>query len=391
MDTKHPKSTRSVSVSLPNHGLPPDLVIAMIGPIACAGKVAAGGYEAANRRTIDLLRSYGLKVIEIPYPTIQASAFVKLAAYGEAFSSILWQLAKLRRAHPTTPFILHLTALYRQFAYGEYAILRWAKGIGFRVVYDIRAGQFIDCFEGRSQFYRLTIRQSLLLSDRTMVEGKAYQFFIEALGNPRPFYFPNYVDDDQVKVEGKDDPRRTLEPIRLLYFGRVVPAKNVATVIDTLDVLVSRGINATLDIVGPGDQTYIARLRESLSFPDRVFWLGPRPHQELLTSLPDYHFFVFPTRYIGEGQSNALTEAMAKGVVPICSNTGFSADLVAGCGELLEPNASGNAYADAVLRCMDGDWWSYSDRCLTRIQTQFAASAIAPSLLDEYSKVAGYE
>ena len=50
--------------------------IAFAGPIAELNKPAKGGYQAANRRTITLLKEHGVDVLEMPYPYVE-SAFLE--------------------------------------------------------------------------------------------------------------------------------------------------------------------------------------------------------------------------------------------------------------------------------------------------------------------------
>jgi len=63
-----------------------------------------------------------------------------------------------------------------------------------------------------------------------------------------------------------------------------------------------------------------------------VGWCLSRSQQRLIAN---HFFFVSDDLTIGEGHSNALTEAMDAGLVPICSDHGFNRDVIGNCGFLL--------------------------------------------------------
>jgi glycosyltransferase involved in cell wall biosynthesis len=97
------------------------------------------------------------------------------------------------------------------------------------------------------------------------------------------------------------------------------------------------------------------------------------------------HFFVFPTRFIGEGHSNALNECMAEGVVPVVSDHGANRHVVADAGLVLPPDAAAADYAAAVARIWRaGEWRARSDRCVARIGERFQAGVVMPRLMAAY-------
>ena len=92
-------------------------------------------------------------------------------------------------------------------------------------------------------------------------------------------------------------------------------------------LLRARGLPVGVRIAGDGDPRYLERLQRESAAED-VQWLGPLRETEVIDLLRRAHFFVFPTRYYGEGQSNSLTEAIACGCVPIASRHGFNEAVV---------------------------------------------------------------
>jgi glycosyltransferase involved in cell wall biosynthesis len=77
-------------------------------------------------------------------------------------------------------------------------------------------------------------------------------------------------------------------PIRLLEVGRLTPAKDPLTVLAALAILVSRGFDVHLDLVGAGlvasDDAYGRRVQEQIEvggLQERVVLHGAVPYREI--------------------------------------------------------------------------------------------------------------
>jgi glycosyltransferase involved in cell wall biosynthesis len=142
-------------------------------------------------------------------------------------------------------------------------------------------------------------------------------------------------------------------PVRLLYCGRLAPEKDVGTILRALALLVAEVPDLELRIAGDGpDRPTIERVTADLGLAGRVALLG-RVDSRALYLQAD----IYVTASQSEGMPNALLEAMATGVVPVCSD-------IAGHREVVQPNVTGllfepgNAAALAAqLRrlCADAD------------------------------------
>ena len=89
-----------------------------------------------------------------------------------------------------------------------------------------------------------------------------------------------------------------------------------------------------------------------------------------------------------EGHSNALTEAMALGVVPICSNRGFNQSVVGECGVILSESADAIDYAKSVIELWDsGEWAKFSQQCRLRIRTLFNSKSVVNRLIQTYQRL----
>jgi glycosyltransferase involved in cell wall biosynthesis len=114
-------------------------------------------------------------------------------------------------------------------------------------------------------------------------ELKQVQDYGHGAPHVRLFLDPNFsaehvVDDNfvQGKLRSLEDPQR---PLRVLYFGRLVPYKGVDKMIEAVALAHGRGANITLDIMGAGEQREALQVLASrLGIADRVSWVAPRPY-----------------------------------------------------------------------------------------------------------------
>lgn len=351
--------------------------IAYCGPIAQPGQPARGGYESANRRLIDDLRRRGLDVLEFAYPVALGSKALKGLAYGRRFAAITAELVQQCRRYD----VLHLTPLYRHFLYGEAALCFVAWSLGKKVLLDIRAGSFIRHYRGRSRVYRAVADTLIRRADLVAFEGKEHIQFAEARRDKPVIYLPNYVRPPVMSQPS----HRGDAVARLVFLGRVVEEKGIRTAIDALRALDDMGIQAHLDVIGGGDEDYVTTLKHETA-NDAVTWHGALSPDAVRPQLASAHFFIFPTRHAGEGHSNALTEAMAEGVVPICSANGYNHSVVADAGRILRLSAGPDDYAKTIADLWRRNAWpALSAAARERVAQNFTSDAVVSGLIRHYA------
>ncbi len=356
--------------------------IAFCGPIAEAGQPAAGGKEAGNRSIISRLRGKGVAVIAFPYPRADrhGNRLVKMAVYGAGLSSLLVRLAVSSRRWD----VLHFNGHYRHFIYFEWLFPVLAKILGKRVVVHIRAGDMKAQYKGRSGLYRWVIDRILRFSDAVAVQGLEDVDFVNERRADLAFYLPNFVTEPV-----RDNPRlgKPGEMLELVYVGLVASEKGVEVAIQAVCALADTGLAVRLTIVGAGDPDYVASLQAE-GAGTAIRWLGAVEHGAVRDAVRGSHVFVFPTAWPGEGHSNALSETMAEGIVPVCSDHGFNKQIVADAGVILPPGASGADYADAIARLWnDGSWPIYSRKCTERVGALYTADVVIDKLVALYTSL----
>jgi glycosyltransferase involved in cell wall biosynthesis len=144
---------------------------------------------------------------------------------------------------------------------------------------------------------------------------------------------------------------------RLLSVSRIDPRKGLRLLPSALALLVERGCDASLDIIGPvvgapgeEERAAITTLAAKHGVAGRVSLPGPVPLDQLLPRYRGYDVFVLPT-LPGEGVPRVLLEAMAAGLPVVASRVSGIPSLIAdGVNGLLVEGPSAAAVADAVMR-----------------------------------------
>ncbi len=352
--------------------------IYVCGPIAEPGRPAKGGYQTRNLRTIEALQTRGIEVHALPYAQPDSSRIGKLIAYATGFFVLALRVAAVKKKS-----IVHITGLRRVFLYPELALVYLAKSRKCRVIYDIRDGLELDTiWLKRSAVYRYFFSRILHAVDLVMVQGDGQVPFVRSFTGKTPVLMPNQIDLSAVPSRHYSD-RGSSTPV-IAYAGAVKPEKGVETILEAAEILTRMGFKVIVRIAGTGDAAFVEELRARYA-DIRVEWLGAQTTERVLDLFSTSHFFLFPTWWPGEGQSNALTEAMACGCVPIVSDHGFNAATVGDCGAILDLGQSAADYASAVERIwMGGLWDDLSHRAAARVRQRFASAAVIDHLTEQY-------
>jgi glycogen(starch) synthase len=133
---------------------------------------------------------------------------------------------------------------------------------------------------------------------------------------------------------------------RLLSVGRLDERKGIATAIEALTQLPE----ATLTVVGGGEDAPVRAQAERLGVRDRVDLVGPRPRSALADTYEEHDALLFPVLW-EEPWGLVPLEAMAIGRPVIATGRGGSGEYLRdGENCLLHPPGDAAALADAVRR-----------------------------------------
>jgi glycosyltransferase involved in cell wall biosynthesis len=136
----------------------------------------------------------------------------------------------------------------------------------------------------------------------------------------RSFFNPCLTEEELNEAQQIASRKELSHPIRLLFVARLEPLKGATKALRVLNLLLQKGIKASLDIVGDGeDRLQLERMVNTLAIVSHVKFHGWLPRPALIPLYAQSHFMVYPTAS-SEGWPKVLSEAMAYGVVPVSGN-----------------------------------------------------------------------
>ncbi len=272
-------------------------------------------------------------------------------------------LGAIAARHQGVPYLITEHGIYTKERIAEISQATW--------IYD-PPSRYFDVGEGMGAFKQLWIDLFMFLGEVSyagaerivsLFEGNTYlqiEFGAEAR---RLEVIPNGIDP--AKFDAACTQRRTrltagLGPeIVVGFIGRVVPIKDVKTLIRAARTIVAREPRAIFHIIGPTeeDPDYFDECKQMVSLmglEKKVLFLGPQNVREILSGLD-----VCLLTSISEGLPLIILEAFAAGVPCVATDVGACRELI--FGRTLEDKAIGRAglltkicspldTADAVLR-----------------------------------------
>jgi glycosyltransferase involved in cell wall biosynthesis len=347
--------------------------VVICGPIAADGQAASGGFQMANRRMAKALTELGYAVSELAYPDGGGTWLGKLFGYTYRYLVALTGLMII--PHANTFF--HITPLARHFLIAE-LLLAWIAGVRkMHVVVDLRAGSQIAHYRERTGVYRFLYRALIRLSDVVPIEGEPYRNFIASIVPGKPvFHLPNFVLACDLPVRALSRP---MEGPRLVYTGFVSEPKGTLHAAKVLREIQRTYPAASLTLIGRVDE-HCRKQIDAMSGHNVVF-TGPLPQDAIRDLLDRSHYFIFLSLWMGEGHSNALTEAMARGCVPVITRHGFNEYVAGGLGICVEDRGCAGRVADQIIsHWKSGEWAADSDRAIQRVRENFTDVAVADVL-----------
>jgi glycosyltransferase involved in cell wall biosynthesis len=279
-----------------------------------------------------------------------------------------------------------LAGFYLNQIYFERLLIKTANIMGVKTLYEIRNGGMIESYNSGGGIYRHFMKNTLIKSSLVLCQGYDYVVFMKEEFNRESVYYPNYIMDDF--VSDNNNGRETQAKLRLIYFGRVVPDKNIEFILFTIKRLKELNVDFSLDIIGGYEDVYYQKLMKIITDNDinkkDVLFHGQMNFAEIHAYLKKAHFFIFPSKEKREGHSNALTEAMGSGVVPIVSTAGFNSSIVNNPSLVIsewEPLLYATAIND-IYR--SNTWKQFSDEVYKRVVENFTELVVKNSLLTAY-------
>jgi glycogen synthase len=127
-------------------------------------------------------------------------------------------------------------------------------------------------------------------------------------------------------------PKFDRTPLRLVYFGSLLPKKGVHTIIEALNILKKIGLSqfVELGLIGGGHPDYVTRLKNQVQLyelANSVHFLGRVPRDQIPTLLNEFDVFIFSSIWM-EPMARTVMEAMAAGLLVIASRAGGQVEML---------------------------------------------------------------
>lgn len=193
----------------------------------------------------------------------------------------------------------------------------------------------------------------VLLKSRSMVGD-----FGRGRGNVRNFYDTVHQPGDLISPHENQlrqaMVKRPDTPLRLVYFGRLVPYKGVAHSIESVVRARTLGANVQFTIIGSGECEHDLRcLVGSLKAESFIEFVPPVPYGEPLFSLLADQTMMLASP-IAEDTPRAAFDALARGIPIVAFDTDYYRDLAESSGAVfLSPWPDQEKMGDLLLRLSD--------------------------------------
>jgi glycosyltransferase involved in cell wall biosynthesis len=118
--------------------------------------------------------------------------------------------------------------------------------------------------------------------------------------------------------------------LKLVFIGNLIPRKGLKTLLDAVDISVSKGALITLEVYGPGDRGTVD------AHGGFAYYCGQIPFGQSQNVIRNYDLLVVPSLH--DGWAVVVNEALLQGIPVICSDA-------VGARVLVEASGAGQTFA----------------------------------------------
>ncbi|MFT5248445.1 MAG: glycosyltransferase involved in cell wall biosynthesis [bacterium] len=290
-------------------------------------KVYGGGTGGYTRNMSVYLKYFKFSNFQIVpcYHTIKGE--INLSLFTKPIRLFIDVFAFLLVLSKNRTKCVHILGQYRGAVVREFVIVLLSKVFGKSIIYEIKAGAFIDSYNARDRFYKKMIDIIIHYSDKILVEGKVYKEYISNYYHKESHYFPNVVPN--VEVPNEIHQKFQNKELKVIFVGYAYEGKGIKELVDGCSIFAQEQRSIELTLVGqihPDIKTMIDNLPSSDYF--KINTKGKLTHSDVLLEFTKNDVYCYPTKHSGEGHNNTINEALMYGMIISSTKKGFIGDFL---------------------------------------------------------------
>ena len=141
------------------------------------------------------------------------------------------------------------------------------------------------------------------------------------------YWMPNYKKTSSYHLKN-DLNKFNSKHIKFMFLSSMRNLKGVKTLIDAFSFVKNSGFDISVDFYGPIKKDFDSKYLEEIKETDGMRYCGEVNNNKVLDVMNEYHVFIFPTEYPGEGFPAVLVEALTVGLPIIASDVNYNREIV---------------------------------------------------------------
>jgi glycosyltransferase involved in cell wall biosynthesis len=342
-----------------------------------AGK---GGYVRNVAALLAHFSSGDVKMVLSPYSTRRYSRSWKLLLPFRLFADLRVFASNIRRGGAVHVMMTYGLAIYREFGMSVIA-----AAFKRPLILDIRGGSFVLWLESAGWLQRALSHWVLKHAEIILGQGVAVVTYLRPRYGAKVHHFPNFLQSNYLPATIQ--PRLRQHELRVIFVGYCYEGKGVFQLVEGCARAVRKGLSLHLTLVGAESPEFQAYL-DGYAIPAglRITRCGALEYDEVQASLARSDIFCFPTRHVGEGHPNVLTEAMAHALVIVTTRHGFIAELLDDTSAYFLDRGSADDVATKLLHidAHRGEAERKGDIARSTVQERFMEARVLGQLREHY-------
>ena len=321
--------------------------IVLCGPAMDPGAAGYGAGKGGYVRNVSVLLEHfagsDVKMRLSPYSTRRYSRWWILSLPLRLIADLAVFARNARRGGAVHVMMTYGLAIFREFGISVIACAMRRP-----VILDIRGGSFVPWIESTGWLQRALAHWILKHAALILGQGVAVVRYLRPRYGAKVHHFPNFVQSAHLPVQVQ--PRCMHKGLSVIFVGYCYAGKGVFELVEGCARAALDGLPLHLTLVGAESRDFEIFL-DGYCAPQclRIERRGALEFEEVQALLEMHDVFCFPTRHVGEGHPNAITEAMAHALVIVTTRHGFIPELLDETAAYFLDSCSAAAIAGMLL------------------------------------------